>query len=371
MIVRSVIFGSVLLLVATCGDRTPAPIVPKAQTQDETVSVFVVTNRDRNDEGYFSNARSDVTSYNKTLVGIPASHEIGDAPKYSKKPNLKKHFAIASETNFGSDQEFLRALRAELQSRPPSEREVTLFVHGYYNGYSDSVFRSAQISKDFGNPGVGVAFSWPSAGHPAGYTYDRESVLFARDAMEETLYLLGQAGARNVLVMGHSMGGLLVMEVLRQIELTRPGWASQNIETVILVSPDIAVDLFHEQLERVGKLPDQFVVITSKNDKALRFSSKLNSGTNRLGLGNSQDELSDYPILFVDVSEFSDDSNNTHFVFAESPALIALMSGARSHEQFAQGKSRSLLDQVSDTTLQANQAVVYELSPHEKSDELR
>ncbi len=368
---RSVIFGASLLLITACGDRTPAPIVPQAQIQEETVPVFVVTNRGRNSEGYFSDTRSDVTSYNKTLVGIPPSHEVGDAPRYSKKPNLNKHFAIASQSNFQTDQEFLRELRAELQSRPPNEREVTLFVHGYFNGYSDSVFRSAQMTTDFQNPGVGVVFSWPSAGHPAGYTYDRESVLFARDAMEETLYLLSQAGARNVLVIGHSMGGLLVMEALRQIELTRPGWTSRNIETVMLVSPDIAVDLFHEQLERVGTLPNQFVVITSKNDRALRFSSKLNSGTNRLGLGNSQDDLSDYPILFVDVSDFSEDSKNTHFVLAESPSLIALMSGAQTHGQFARGRSRSILDQVSDTTLQANQAVVYELSPQEEPENLR
>ncbi|SHJ86584.1 Esterase/lipase superfamily enzyme [Shimia gijangensis] len=360
-----------LVVLVSCGDRTPAPIIPQAQFQDETVSVFVVTDRSRNAEGYYGKERSQITSYNKTLVGIPPNHEVGDSPKYNKKPNLNKHFAIAAETEFKSDQEFIRALRAELQTRPSKEREVTLFVHGYYNGYSDSVYRTAQIAKDFENPGVSVAYAWPSAAHPAGYTYDRESVLFARDSMEKTLYLLTQAGARNILVMGHSMGGLLVMEALRQIELTHPGWTNRNIETVLLVSPDIAVDLFHEQLDRIEELPNQFVVFTSQNDKALRFSSTLNAGTNRLGLGNSQDELSDYPIQFVDVSEFSEDSKNTHFVFAESPALIALMTGARQHEGFTEGRSRSVLDKLSDSTLHANQAVVFNLAPDEDPAEQR
>lgn len=360
-----------LLTLTACGDRTPAPVMPQAQTQDETVSVFVATNRALTTEGYFGNKRSETTNYNRTLVGIPPTHKTGDAPKYKKSPNLNKNFAIAEQTKFNSDQAFLRALRAELQSRPPEKREVTLFVHGYYNSYSDSVFRGAQIANDFENPGVSVIFSWPSAALPTGYTYDRESVLFARDAMEETLYLLGQAGARNVLIMGHSMGALLVMEALRQIEQRRPGWAHQNVETVMLVSPDIAVDLFDQQLSRVGRLSNQFVVITSKNDKALRFSSRLNIGTNRLGLGNSEDVLSDYPILFVDVSEFSEDSKNLHFVFAESPALIALMSGAAKHEQFARGRSRNILDQMADSTFQANQAVVYQLAPEDDLKEIR
>ncbi len=358
--------------LAACADRTPAPIVPlQPDIQRDSRSLLVATNRERNELGYFSDVRAEETAYLRTVVGIPPGHNPGDAPKYSDNPNPKKHFTIAEEQELKGKEAFLRELKAQLRALPPEQREVTLFVHGYFNGYSDSVFRGAQLFSDFDTPGVGVVFSWPSAGRPTGYTYDRESVLFARDSLEEVLRTLSQAGARNVLIMAHSMGGLLTMEALRQIEMTNPNWAHRNIASVLLISPDIAVDLFKEQLDRVGRLPSQFVVFTSGSDKALRLSSLINSGTDRLGLGNSSAELSEYPIIFVDVTDFNDDAKNSHFVVAESPALIALFNGAANHEEFAQGRSRTVLDTMTDRTVQLNKSVIYQLGPEEDQSELR
>ena len=369
---RKLAWFGLCVWLAACADRTIAPIVPiQPDTTQRSHTLLVATNRDRNELGYFEDSRSVETTYLKTVVGIPPSHEPGDAPKYSDNPNPKKHFTIAAQEELSDKSKFLRELRAQLNALPPERREVTLFVHGYFNAYADSVFRGAQIFSDFENPGVGVVFSWPSAGRPTGYTYDRESVLFARDSLEEVLRTLSQAGARNVLIMAHSMGGLLTIETLRQIELTNPNWSQRNISGVVLISPDIAVDLFEEQLERFDGLPDPFVVFTSKSDRVLRLSSAINEGSDRLGLGNSSTKLSEYPIVFVDVTDFNEGAGSSHFVVAESPALIAMVSGAAAHEEFARGRSRHFLDAITDSTVRVNQAMIYDLDPDRQTPDAR
>lgn len=358
--------------VAACADRTPAPVVPlQPDIRQSSKELLVATTRDRNEAGYFSGARSEKTSFLRAVVGIPPNHKPGDAPKYSDRPNPKKHFTLSQQDELSSKEAFLGELKAQLRALPPEHREVTLFIHGYFNSYSDSVFRGAQIFNDFENPGVGVVFSWPSAGRATGYTYDRESVLFARDSLEEVLRTLTQAGARNVLIMAHSMGSLLTMETLRQIERTDPNWAYRNISSVLFISPDIAVDLFKEQLEPFDRLPNQFIVFTSKSDRALRISSAINSGSDRLGLGTSSTDLSDYPIIFVDVTDFNEDAGNSHFVVAESPALIAMADGTVAHEEFARGRSRNILDAITDSTVRVDQTVIYDLDPDSDGSETR
>ena len=293
---------------------------------------------------------------------MPPNRALGDAPLYSAKPNPNRHFALVDQTEFSNEAAFSNSIRRRLGALPRENREVVLYVHGYYNGYADSVFRSAQMKSDFTMPGIPMVFSWPSAGHPAGYTYDRESALFARDALEETLYLLHRTGAK-IQIVGHSMGGLLVMETLRQIEIGSPGWTAANIDGIAMISPDIAVDVFLEQANRIRRLPDPFLVVTSEYDRALKLSSRVNN-EGRLGQGLSVDDrLAELPIIFLDVSEFNEDAGNSHFVLLESPALIAMLEGAALNSEFTRDRTRSMMDMISNTRLRANRAVVYELSP--------
>ncbi|MDO6484837.1 alpha/beta hydrolase [Shimia thalassica] len=351
-----------LSLLMACTDRTPAPLVPEAANIGDIVPVYVATNRARNDVGYFSDKRASSTTFLLSDVSMPPERKEGEAPIYSAKPNPNKHFALVTQKQFSGEQAFVQDIRRQLTTHPAAQREVVLYVHGYFNGYADTVFRVAQMKSDFDMPGLPMVFSWPSAGHPAGYTYDRESALFARDALEQTLYLLHQTGAK-IQIVGHSMGGLLVMETLRQIEIAKPGWSNANIDGVAMISPDISVDVFHEQAARIKKLPSPFLVVTSEHDRALLLSSRLNNHE-RLGLG-SDESLANLPITFLDVSDFSKDSGNSHFVILESPALIAMLEGASLHSAFTKDRSRSMMDRISETQLSASKAVVYELSPEE------
>lgn len=353
-----------LFLLASCGDRTPAPVLPDAIVDGSTVSqVFVATNRAANDQGYFDRTRGDALTLLDTRVSIPPAHRAGDAPRYSPNPNPAKDFVIVSQDKIGSEQAFVNEVRRELTQRLPQDREIILYVHGYHNGYSDSVFRMAQMWNDFQMEGVPIAFSWPSAAKPAGYTYDRDSVLFSRDALQEMLYLLPQTGSRNILLVGHSMGNLLIMETLRQIDIERPGWASRNLHSVVMMSPDISVDVFRSQAESMSKLPDPFVIVSSRKDSILKLSTFINMEEDRLGLGTSVDELSDLPITFVDVTDFAEAGTNPHFVAAESPALISLMSAIDDLPGYVKSNHSTLLGGVLTSTQHIQSSVVVDLSP--------
>ena len=61
-----------------------------------------------------------------------------------------------------------------------------LFVHGYNNNFSEAIYRHAQIAWDYEMRGPQIHFAWPSAADPLEYTYDRDSVLIARDALART-----------------------------------------------------------------------------------------------------------------------------------------------------------------------------------------
>ncbi len=337
--------------LAACADRVPAPVISSAsEIGGSLVPVFVATNRERNEQGYFDRGRQETLELLSTKVSIPALHQPGDAPRYSKNPNPAKHFALVSQDQFTSDQAFVTAIRRALNKRSPEHREVTLYVHGFFNGYADSVFRMAQMHKDFDMKGVSVAFSWPSAGTPAGYAYDRDSTLYSRDALEKLIRLLNQAGARNLVVLGHSMGGMLVMETLRQIDRSQPGWVPGNINSVVLLSPDISVDVFKSQAEDIQRLPKHFIVVTSQKDKALQLSSKVSLGRDRLGLGNSVVELADLPITFVDITNFSEAGTNPHFVAAESPTLVALIASANNLPGHVKSGNGTVLGSLASTT---------------------
>ena len=152
-------------------------------------------------------------------------------------------------------------------------------------------------------------------------------MLFARDGLEQLIRMVNSIGARHVNLVAHSLGSALLMETLRQIDFQQPGAAAQLVDGVILISPDLDIEVFHKQMKRLKKVPEPFVIFVSKKDKMLNISSMLR-GKGRVRLGNidNVEEIGDLPVEIVDTTAFSDDAGSTHFVAATSPALIALLS---------------------------------------------
>lgn len=315
------------LLLGACADPTYAPVRPDVSRLGDAQGVIVVTNRARNPDGFFGSSRSAAMSYLAVTVSVPRDRDMGDIPVSIRHAVPGQHFMISdSRTLAGGAGDFRAGLRRDLAALPADERDVLIYVHGYNNSYSDGVFRTAQLMHDFGLKGVAVHFSWPSAAHPLGYSHDRDSLLFARDGLEAMLRDVGQVGARNVVLIGHSLGAMLVMETMRQMDIAQHGLPDRIIDGVVLISPDIDIDLFRTQAYRITSLPEPFAIFTSQKDRALQLSNLVNGKSERLGAVAQADELADLNVTVVDVTAFTGKASTSHFTAGSSPALIALLS---------------------------------------------
>ncbi len=52
---------------------------------------------------------------------------------------------------------------------------AVVFIHGYNTSFDFAIYRTAQVAYDLKFDGAAFAYSWPSGGGLASYTYDRES----------------------------------------------------------------------------------------------------------------------------------------------------------------------------------------------------
>jgi len=158
-------------------------------------------------------------------------------------------------------------------------------VHGFNNRFDDAVYRFAQIIQDSKAPGIPVLFTWPSRGELKlrSYTYDRESANYSRDALEQLLLTLAaNPNVKDINVLAHSMGNWVTLEALRSMSI-RTGKIGAKIKNVALVAPDVDVDVFRTQIQRMGTARPRFSLFVSQDDKALSFSQTIWGGVPRLG----------------------------------------------------------------------------------------
>lgn len=333
-----------ILGLAACSDRTAAPIVPQAKSVGINRDIFIGTTRSLNDQGQFGIGRSSTLNLLQATVSLPPGRALGSVSDGQETPKPERDFALAALNKYPDGSGFRAALAADLASKPADQREVTLFVHGFNNSFTNAAFRMAQMAEDLEIPGSHVSYSWPSRGNPLGYEYDRDSALFARDGLAELLREIRAAGQPEINLVAHSMGSALVMETLRQLEIAEPGWVGRNVGGVILLSPDINVDIFRSQFLRIQTVPDPFIVIVSRKDAILRISSRLRGERTQLGNIQNADTVADLPITIVDVTAFSDTKSGNHFVAAGSPALIQILRrSADLDREFLRGRAGSVL----------------------------
>lgn len=323
LLARILVTASLGLVVA-CTPRGAITLFPDAAAVGQLRHVFVGTTRDVGENGRFNNERTENITYHRYDISVPPQHKTGAIEWPRKNPDPEKSFLTTDIDHYDSASNFTADLAKSLRNRPKGQREVVLFVHGFNNTFAEGVYRLAQLSNDMDLPNPTVHYSWPSAGNPLGYGYDRDSLLFARDGLENLLKTINAAGADKVLLVGHSLGALLSMETLRQMAIGNPSSLSRMISGVILISPDIDVDLFNRQAARIGKLPQPFVIFTSQKDRALRLSARLSGKHGRLGNVQDVAELADLQITILDVTQFSSGPTG-HFNAATSPTLINIL----------------------------------------------
>lgn len=293
--------------------------------------IFVAMQRPLDQTGQmFGAARQPHLNYFRADISVPPGHELGQIEWSPGEPDPANHFVVAETQVHGTTPEFLRAVR---DAR--ADHETTVFVHGYNNTLSDAMFRLTQMTVDFDIPGAPVLFSWPSAGDARGYVYDRDSVLFARDALENMLADLTTRKTERVFLIAHSMGAHLVMEVMRQAALRGDHQLLSRISGVVLMSPDIDPDLFRQQARVIGDLPQPFLIFVSQQDRALGLAALITGRKPRLGVIDGPEAVAGLPVKVIDFTGLSAVGGNGHTVPATSPAAITILRGMI--EQATQG----------------------------------
>ncbi|NEX48108.1 alpha/beta fold hydrolase [Rhodobacter sp. ETT8] len=324
VVLKPIKLALVLCLLAACAPRGQMAYAPEAAQVGTERQIFVATTRGIDENGSYNTRRVEAVSFSRIGVSIPPERTAGEInwPPRSGRIDPKTQFLTTSAGRYQSSDDFRAALAKDLRA---NGGEAVVFVHGFNNTFSEGVYRIAQMAHDLDLPGAVVHYSWPSAAQPLGYVYDRDSALFSRDGLERLLVEIEGAGAKRIVVVAHSMGSALVMEGLRQIAIRKENRILDRIGGVILISPDIDVDVFRAQALAIPKLPEPFIVFSSERDRILRLSATLTGQRDRLGTLKDISRVGDLPITFLDTAAFS--SGAGHFNLGDSPSLLRLLDG--------------------------------------------
>ncbi len=357
-------FCFVCLAVLTgCIPRPSLLVNPEAAEVGEVTRVFFATAREPLTGIDFGTDRALDIRFGQIGVSVPPQHEPGRVEVTDQVPDPTRHFVAAENAAYDTDVSFRTALARDLRARPRGEREAVIFVHGFNTNFAEGVFRVAQLSHDFGITAQVIHYSWPSLGHPLGYAYDRDSALFARDGLEDLIRTVNAAGAESVVLIGHSMGAHLSMEAMRQLAIRAPKSVPNYVDGVVLISPDIDVQVFLSQTKRIDVLPDPFVIFVSKKDRALALSARLSGESNRLGNVENAQRIADLDVTVVDVSQFSQGFDLGHFTVGSSPALLSIFGQLPSVGALIAGDQSGRTGLLTGTVLTVQNATQIILSP--------
>ncbi|WP_164844717.1 alpha/beta hydrolase [Brucella pituitosa] len=316
-------------LVGCSARPDPQTLDPVANNQQGAKSIIVFAATDRSPTeakpSVLGDGRGNITYEQFTM------QPVGTTPR-------GKDGVAALSRNSDPSKDFITTGRRQLDKATfeqsvgrmrKADEMIAVFIHGYNSSYQEAVFRLAQLSADARV--VPVLFSWPSMGDFRGYVADRDAATYARDDLVRLLIMLSRSHpSGRIAVVGHSMGGWLVMEALRQLRLEGRNDVIARLQ-VGLASPDIDIDVFRKQTAVVGRLSPPLTVLVSKDDRALAVSSRLAGGKPRLGLASADDpqiqeiaRQSGAQIIDISTLPSSDVFNHDRFVvFASRYATAA------------------------------------------------
>lgn len=326
--------AAVLLLAALAGCTTRGfiQIYPKSAEIGKVQRILVSSLREPvPGSAVLSGDRATDLGFYDFAVSVPPERPLGTVT-FSRQspPNPVTDFATVSAVRLPNAAAFEDQINRMIRAGEAPKDEVVLFIHGYNTNFAEGLYRQAQLASDFASRTVSVNFTWASAGSVRAYAFDRESALIARDALERTLVSIQSTQAKRIVIIAHSMGAQLAMETLRQMAIRGRSDGFDKLTSIVLVAPDLDVDLFLTQARHVTDRDIPIYVMVSSRDRALRLSSLLRGGnTERLGRVTDASILGDLPIAVIDTSDFEGNGDPLkHFKAASSPTMIELLSGA-------------------------------------------
>ena len=345
-----------IMLVATliAGCSRPPEIVGVENSRIRVESLagvqrhkmFITTTRQASEVvgAFYSNRRAPELGLASVVATIPPTHEVGRIERPSAlPPDPRTEFSIVDPVIYRTDASFVAEIDRELARRPPGQRKLLLYVHGYNNTTSDAILQLAQFVEDSGYPGVPVLMTWASAAQITRYVYDLNSTLIARDKIKEVSDILVGTRAESVDIFAHSMGALLTMEGLVDAQNAGTLGKRRTINHIVLASPDIDIDLFRSQVRQLPPaIRSRIYILVSSDDRALRASRRIAGGVQRVGLAHAA-QLEGLGVTVIDLSQITDSTSGSHSKFAGSPEVVRLIgAGLNRSGGFAGGRTPAL-----------------------------
>ncbi|MBU0499247.1 MAG: alpha/beta fold hydrolase [Gammaproteobacteria bacterium] len=330
----AILSGCATLAGPTSGSAETAP-------PPSLVNVFYATGRQPSQErnAFFGAERADL-SYGMVDVGIPARHRVGrhEEPtllRFEWYPNDHEHITAQRKTPYSRDAFYYYLNKAIAQS--PGGK-VMIFVHGYNTKFVEAARSLGQFANDLKFSPV-VLFSWPSQGSLTGYTVDETNVEWAQSQFLELLNgIIDRTPAKDIYVVGHSMGTRLIARGMTTLASDRPSGDLIRFREIVLVAPDIDSDVFRRDVApRLARTNIHVTLYASSGDNAL-MASKAFHGYARAG--DSGEGLVVVPGVETIDASIATGGFLGHNYFTEDPRIMEdifslLQSGQRADKRFA------------------------------------
>ncbi|HCP80076.1 MAG TPA: hypothetical protein DIT67_00225 [Octadecabacter sp.] len=300
---RTFMATSSVALMSGCEARGlfTAPVIG---TLFDNQSILMATNR----ASFDSSEHIDGLNFYDLDVAVPRNRIPGEVPIEGANA-----FALSRQRQVTSDQDIKRAIG------PAGADPLVIWVHGFNNTSAEAVYRHAQMVEDTGMRGPQLSFVWPSASSASGYLFDRDSALQSRSALEDLFIRLGRIWGGAITLVAHSLGCMLAMEALVRMRLKNQPVV---LDSLILLQPDIAPDVFATQVSDISPLPQNTLLVVSGRDPALFLSAQLAQSRNRVGA--DVDDIDTYEALGFRVVDLTDvrDAEDNHLVALTSPTVL-------------------------------------------------
>lgn len=291
------------------------PVAGATQTR-----LLVATTRARASapEDLFGTRRAKSVGFGEVTVSIPPHHEPAQIELPLAPPgDPRRHFVVRDAQILENSGAFRSALTTEIERTDGEQRSAVLFIHGYNTRFAEGVFRLAQLSADSPQKSTPVLFSWASAGTLQDYVTDTNSVILARDGLQQVLTQLAQSPAEKVTVISHSLGNILLLETLRQMKLAGLNPLQNKKLVFVMAAPDVDLDVYEFLFSSLGAPANPVFVLVSRHDRALKLSRKLAGGYDRAGHTTEVQRLADLGVVVLDLAAVDAPDKANHVKFAQ------------------------------------------------------
>lgn len=229
-------------------------------------------------------------------------------------------------------------------------KSITIYIHGFNQSFKTAALTTAEYELITGGLGPFVLYSWPSYDSLWEYSHDRDSVRFTAGHARRLIEFFadeiaaGRLQAKHIHFIAHSSGAQVIGTVLRELNLLSREMApikqakTWRIDRVIMVSPDVSVDVARERLlkEDMQGTYRRIVVYTSPQDRALQWASRILYRTVRLGATSESDlDVADrhwlsvskrVQIINADSAPYGGFVNHSHHRFSPDVASDIVLS---------------------------------------------